>query len=89
MKIIRAHSFERDFKKLPESIKRKTEKSLRLLIINSFHPSLRIKKTKGRLIRSQSNIFEGRIDRNYRFLFLIQKDIYILLRCGDHDEFFR
>lgn len=88
MRIIRTDPFKRDFKKLPENIKRRTEKALKLLVANLRHPSLQIKKTKGEVIKGYSNVFEERITKNYRFLVLIQEDAYILIRCGRHDEFF-
>ncbi len=92
MKIVRTDPFKRDFSKLPEDIKRRTEKSLRLLASNPFHPfhpSLHIKKTKGEIIKGFSDIFEGRITKDYRFLCLIKSDVIVLLRCGKQDEFFK
>lgn len=91
MKIIRTDPFKKDFGKLPDNIKRRTEKALKLLSANPFHPfhpSLHIKKTKGEIIKGYSDIFEGRITKSYRFLCLIKSDAIILLRCGKHDEFF-
>lgn len=89
MKFIRTNAFKKDFKNLPVEEKKKMEKALRLLMNIPSHPSLHIKKTRGKLIKGYSNIFEGRIDRGYRFLFLIKSDSFILLRCGKHDEFFK
>ncbi|MGR3309860.1 MAG: type II toxin-antitoxin system RelE/ParE family toxin [Candidatus Brocadiales bacterium] len=86
--IIRTDSFERDYKKLPEKIKQKTKKALRLLATNPYHPSLRVKKTKGEVIKGYSDVFEGRITKDFRFLFLIRGDTFYLLRCGKHDDFF-
>lgn len=91
MQIIRTASFLKDFEALPTDIKRRTEKVLILVATNPFHPfhpSLHIKKTKGEVIKGFSNVFEGRITKNYRFLFLIENNIFTLLRCGKHDEFF-
>lgn len=91
MKIIRTDPFKKDFGKLPDDIKRQTEKTLKLLAANPFHPfhpSLHIKKTKGEIMKGFSDIFEGRITKRYRFLCLIKSDVITLLRCGKHDEFF-
>ena len=91
MNIIRTASFLKDFGSLPDDIKRRTEKALKLLTANPFHPfhpSLHIKKTKGEIMKGFSDIFEGRINKNYRFLCLIKSDVLVLLRCGKHDEFF-
>ena len=69
MKILRTNPFKRDFQNLPDPIKRRTEKALRLLVSDPHHPSLRVKKVKGELIKGFSNVFEARITRNYRFFF--------------------
>jgi len=89
MKLIFPESFKRDFRKLPETIKRRAEAALRLLVSNPHHPSLRVKKVKGEILKGYSNIFEGRITRDYRFFFLIETDAYILLRCGRHEDYLK
>jgi mRNA-degrading endonuclease RelE of RelBE toxin-antitoxin system len=89
MKFVRTDPFKRDFQRLPETIKRRTEAALRLLLSNPHHPSLRVKKARGEVIKGYSNVFEGRITRDYRFFFLIEKDAYTLLRCGRHEEFLK
>lgn len=89
MKVVRTDPFKRDFHKLPETIKRRTEAALRLLLSNPHHPSLRVKKVRGEIIKGYGNIFEGRITRDYRFFFLIATDAYILLRCGRHEEYLK
>ena len=89
MKVIRTEPFKRDFHRLPDAIKRRTEAALRLLMANRHHPSLRIKKMQREIIKGYDNIFEGRITRDYRFFFLIETDVYILLRCGRHEEYLK
>jgi len=89
MNFVRTDPFKRDFLKLPENIKRSAEKALRLFATNPFHPSLHIKKTKGEILKGYHNVFEGRFSKSYRFLFLIDRDTCVLLRCGKHDEFFK
>jgi len=89
MKVSRTESFKRDFQRLPDAIKRRTELALSLLMANPHHPSLRIKKVKGNILPGYDNIFEGRITRDYRFFFLIETDIYTLLRCGRHEEYLK
>lgn len=81
-------SFKKDYLELPEDIKKRIQKQFKLLKQNPKHPSLRIKKTKGKVLRGYTDIFEGRINDNYRFLFIIENEVFILLRCGKHDEFF-
>jgi mRNA interferase RelE/StbE len=87
MKLAFTSPFKRDFNKLPEAVKRRTETALRLLVSNPHHPSLRIKKVKGEILKGYSNIFEGRITRDYCFFFLVETDTYTLLRCGRHEEY--
>jgi mRNA interferase RelE/StbE len=87
--LIRTEPFKRDFQRLPEAIKRRAEAALRQLVSNPHHPSLRVKKVRGDIIKRYDNIFEGRITRDYRFFFLIETDAYILLRCGRHEEFLK
>ena len=53
------------------------------------HPSLHIKKVRGETIKGHSNVFEGRITRFYRFFFLIETEAYVLLCCGDHEEYLK
>ena len=89
MKLIFPEPFKRDFQRLPEAIKRRTEAALRLLVSNPHHPSLRVKKVRGEILKGYDNIFEGRITRDYRFFFLIETDEYILLRCGRHEEYLK
>ena len=76
MKVTRTEPFKRDFQRLPDAIKRRTEVALKLLLANRYHPSLRVKKVKGEILKGYSNIFEGRITRDYRFFFLIETDAY-------------
>jgi mRNA-degrading endonuclease RelE of RelBE toxin-antitoxin system len=61
VKVLITEPFKRDFQKLPEAIKRRTEAILRLLLSNPHHPSLRVKKVKGKILKGCDNIFEGRI----------------------------
>jgi mRNA-degrading endonuclease RelE of RelBE toxin-antitoxin system len=56
---------QKQFKKLPASLKEKARKQFHFLLDNTSHPSLHVKKMGG-LER-----FEGRVDRQYRFTFMI------------------
>ncbi len=80
MRIFYSALFQEDFLNLPKEIKKIAEKKLNLFGDNPRYSSLRIKKMGGLL-----NIWEGRITDNYRFTFLIEKDVYILRRIGTHD----
>ncbi|MEW6658187.1 MAG: hypothetical protein AB1424_05980 [Thermodesulfobacteriota bacterium] len=89
IRVLRTDPFKRDFQKLPETIKRRTEAAIRLLVSNPHHPSLRVKKVRGEIIKGYDNIFEARITRDYRFFFLVATNAYILLACGKHEDYLK
>ena len=88
MKLVRTQRFKREFKRLPEHIRKQAIRKLKLLLMNPRHPSLRVKKIRGE-IRGYRDVFEGSITKDYRFLFRVEEGSYILLTCGTHDEFFK
>lgn len=81
MKIAKTENFAKGYKKLPLNIQKKTDKQLTLLSQNLRHPSIRAKKLEGFV-----DVWEGRVDRHYRFAFVIDVDVITLLRVGPHDE---
>lgn len=48
MKLVRTERFKREFRKLPEHIRKQAIRKLKLLVMNPRHPSLRVKKIKGK-----------------------------------------
>lgn len=80
MKLIRTNRFKRDYKKLPPKIQETADKQLYFLVQNLSHPSLRVKR-----VRKYKDIYEASITMDYRLLFQIISDGYILLRIGKHD----
>ena len=82
MKIVFTKPFVEDYRSLPHNIQLQVDKSLFLLSENPKHPSLKIKKVQG----VTGKIFEGRVSRDYRFTFQIEKDIYLLRRVGPHNR---
>jgi mRNA interferase RelE/StbE len=85
MRIIRTDSFKRDFRNLPDRIKRRTETALRFFVANPRHPSLRVKKMEGQRDQQGRDIWEARVTQGYRFTFAIEGDTFILYRVGPHD----
>lgn len=81
MKIAKTKRFAKRYQKLPKTIQKKADKQILLLSQNIRHPSLRAKKLEG-----YADVWEGRVDRSYRFIFTIEKDTIILMRVGPHDE---
>jgi mRNA-degrading endonuclease RelE of RelBE toxin-antitoxin system len=79
MKLLFTKSFRKEYPTLPSSIQESAEKKLKLLLQDSHHPSLRVKKMEG-----FPGIWEGSITKSYRFTFQIIEDVYILRRVGTH-----
>ncbi len=73
-------------KKHPEVINQYA-KTLKLLEINPFHPSIRLHKLKGKL----SNLYSVSINISYRVSieFIIEEDTIIPIDIGCHDEIYQ
>lgn len=70
-------------KKNPEILKQ-YKKTIELLEVNPYHPSLRIHKLQGKL----SELYSVSINLSYRICidFIIDNDIIIPIDIGTHDE---
>lgn len=73
--------FEKSFKSLPGDIRQKFYKQLSFLLNNFKHPSLHCKKVQG-----YENVWEARVDYQYRFTFNIHTGFVILRVIGNHDD---
>jgi len=80
MRLIRTQRFLEDYRKLPAQVQKQTDRKLQYLVKNVGHPSLRVKR-----VRKYEEVYEGSINMEYRFLFLIMTEGYLLLRIGKHD----
>jgi mRNA-degrading endonuclease RelE of RelBE toxin-antitoxin system len=80
MKLFFTQSFIRDYRSLPQRLKKAVDKQLELFLADSQHPSLHIKK-----MQDPRDIWEGRITKGYRFTFQMEGEICILRRLGTHD----
>ncbi len=78
MRLERTERFLRDYRELPASVRRQTDRKLLYLAESIGHPSLRVKHVHGR-----EGVFEGSISMSYRFLFRISDDGYVLLKVRD------
>jgi hypothetical protein len=67
MKVVRTEPFKRDFRRLLDAIKRRTETALMLLMANRNHPSLRIKKMRREIVKGYDNIFDSSSTAMRRF----------------------
>jgi len=81
MKCDFTHQFIRRYHSLPKEIQRKFDKQLKYLLQNLRYPSLRAKKYD-----EEKDIWQARVNRNYRFYFLIEGDTYILLEIKLHPK---
>jgi len=71
--------FKKQYDKLPRNIQLKTQRILNYLKEDLRHPSIHAKKKQG------EDIWEGRVDRFYRFTFTVSEEI-VLKTIGPHDE---
>ena len=81
LQVFYTKKFTKSYRKLPPSIQKKFDKQIKFLLKDLRYPSIQAKKEEG-----FENVWEGRVDRHYRFSFTIESDTIILLRVGPHDE---
>ena len=79
MKIRRTDRFKKDYQKLPPEIQERVAQKLRLLVQNPRHPSLRVHKVRG-----VEGLWEFSVTMNYRVIFEIEGEYYVLLGVGPH-----
>ena len=72
---------ERQIKKLSTTIRKKLYKQFFFLQKDYHHPSLHTQKMSG-----FEETFEARIDRHYRFTYLLGDSFFLILSVGPHDE---
>lgn len=77
--IQKTKSFDRDYLKLPDWIKDLVDSKIMLLMDNPRHPSLQLKKMKGK------EVWEIRVTRSYRITLNIKTNLYLFRRVGAHD----
>ncbi len=74
------NSFKADYQHLPAHIQKQTDKSLKLLVANPRHSSLRVKRIQG-----THDVWEARVTLAYRMTFNWKGDLVTLRRVGTHD----
>ena len=72
---------ERDYEILSPALQVRVDKQLALLLQNLRHPSLRAKKYD-----EQQDIWQARVNDNYRFYFQIEGDTYSILAIIPHPK---
>jgi len=73
--------FRKQYQKLPQVCKAKFDKQLTFLLANLRHPSLRAKKYD-----ETNDIWQARVDGDYRFYFQISGETYVLLSIIPHPK---
>jgi mRNA interferase RelE/StbE len=81
MKIRRSVHFERQYSKAPATIQAAFDKQSLFLLQNLHHPSLRAKKYD-----ESKDLWQARVNRDWRFYFLIQGDVYYLVDIIRHPK---
>jgi mRNA interferase RelE/StbE len=81
MKIRRTTHFDRRYSKAPQEIQAALDKQSLLLLQNLHHPSLRAKKYD-----ESQDVWQARVNRDWRFYFLIQEDVYYLVDIMRHPK---
>lgn len=71
----------RQFHKLPHNLQKKARKQFAHLIEDFRHPSLHAKKYQG-----NENLWQGRIDKSYRFYFHSIEPNYIIISVINHPK---
>ena len=71
----------RDYREAPPDIQKAFDKQDRLLSENIQHPSLHAKK-----FHEAIGLWQGRVNRNWRFYFLIQSDTYTIVTIVPHPK---
>lgn len=81
MKLFLTPKADRDYDDLPPNIQERVKKQFALLLSDLRHPSIRAKKYD-----ETNDIWQGRVNRSYRFYFQIEGDTYIILTIIPHPK---
>ena len=81
MRIELSRRANKDYDRLSRQLQRQVDKQLDLLSENLRHPSLDAKKYGG-----TDNVWQGRVNRDYRFYFLITDDEYHIISIIPHPK---
>lgn len=81
MKLRFTEKADKDYQRMPSSIRKAYAKQLRFLLENRNHPSLRAKKYSEAL-----DVWQARVMRDWRFYFQIEGDEYVILSVIPHPK---
>ncbi len=81
MLIRRTDRFLKSYGTAPRSVQRACDKQILFLMNDLRHPSLHAKKYD-----ESRNVWQARINDDWRFYFVIQNDMYILISMTPHPK---
>ena len=81
MRLLRTAHFERSYSKAPTRIQRAFDKQSGFLLEDLHHPSLHAKKYD-----ESKNRWQARVNRDWRFYFVIEDDVYVLQDIMRHPK---
>lgn len=73
MKVVLSDRAIESLSDAPPNVRRAFEKQLRFLVSNLLHPSLHAKKYD-----ESKNLWQARVNQNWRFYFIITNDTYCI-----------
>jgi mRNA-degrading endonuclease RelE of RelBE toxin-antitoxin system len=81
MKVRFTERADKDYAELPVTIRKAFAKQLRFLLANLHHPSLQAKKYD-----ASAGLWQGRVNRSWRFYFKIEGDAYVIIAIIPHPK---
>ncbi len=79
--IVASPAFTRDYRKLPDEVRRQVDRQILRLRDDPHHPSLRTHKHRG-----EGDLWQARITKNFRLYFSMAGDVLLLEGVGPHDK---
>ena len=80
MIIVVSPQIEKDYSRLPEELRKRSDDKLARFVNDPFDPQLQIKPMQGYV-----GLFECRLSLSHRFIFRREGDTCTLRRIGPHD----
>ena len=81
MRRVYSERFQKSFNAAPKAVQKACDKQLDFLVKNLHHPSRHAKKYD-----ENQDLWQARVNRPWRFYFLIQGDIYYLVDIIPHPK---
>ncbi len=81
MRRVYSERFQRSFDEAPTAVQKACDKQLKFLVDNLHHPSLRAKKYD-----ESEDLWQARVNKDWRFYFFIQGDVYYLVDIVPHPK---